>query len=384
MSQSRTMSERIADPAPKKVLSIDGGGIRGVIALEVLLEIETMLRRKTGNPNYLLSDYFDAIGGTSTGAIIATGLSLGFEVSQLLDFYVDNGAAMFRRSHWLSRLRYKFDGTPLTTLLKQEFGARTLGTRDLRTLLMVMLRNATTDSPWPVSNNPYALYNSRDHSGCNLNLPLWQLVRASTAAPTYFPPERAVVGDRSFLFVDGGVTMYNNPAFRLFLMLTVDRFWACAPPQLARGWSTGRDRMLLVSVGTGTNPGANDRLEPREMNLLFNANTIPSALMFSALIEQDELCRIFGDCVVGDRLDREIGTLKQCQGPTEAKLFRYLRYNADLTAGGLLALGCNNVEPTLVQKLDSVSAIGELRRIGKAVSQTKLKEADFALETFAP
>ena len=69
------------------------------------------------------------------------------------------------------------------------------------------MRNATTDSPWPISNNPYAKYNERSRLDCNLALPLWQLVRASTAAPTYFPPEVVVVGNREFIFVDGGVTM---------------------------------------------------------------------------------------------------------------------------------------------------------------------------------
>ena len=81
---------------------------------------------------------------------------------------------------------------------------------------MMVMRNATTDSPWPLSNNPKAKYNDAARADCNLKLPLWQLVRASTAAPTYFPPEVVRVG-RDFIFVDGAVTMYNNPAFQLFL-----------------------------------------------------------------------------------------------------------------------------------------------------------------------
>ena len=60
---------------------------------------------------------------------------------------------------------------------------------------MVVMRNHTTDSPWPVSNNPLAKYNDRGRKDCNLNLPLWQLVRASTAAPTFFPPEVIVFAE---------------------------------------------------------------------------------------------------------------------------------------------------------------------------------------------
>src|SRR5882757_5466970 len=117
---------------------------------------------------------------------------------------------------------------------------------------MIVLRNATTDSPWPLPNNPKAKYNLPDRPGSNLELPLWQLVRASTAAPTYFPPEVINVGAKEFIFVDGGVTMYNNPAFQLFLMATAEPYHL--------GWETGENKMLLVSVGTGASANANSNL----------------------------------------------------------------------------------------------------------------------------
>jgi uncharacterized protein len=101
------------------------------------------------------------------------------------------------------------------------------------------MRNATTDSPWPISNNPFAKYNDLAHPVCNLHFPLWQLVRASTAAPTYFPPEVITCGGKPFIFVDGGVTMYNNPAFQMFLMATVDQYWIKAPED-ERGWEWRR------------------------------------------------------------------------------------------------------------------------------------------------
>jgi uncharacterized protein len=67
--------------------------------------------------------------------------------------------------------------------------------------------------------------------------------------------------------------------------------------------------MLLVSVGTGASVNANSNLSPEEMNLLYNAGTIPSALMAAALHEQDFLCRIFGKCPGWRLLDREVGTV---------------------------------------------------------------------------
>jgi len=382
------LADRIEHGSQKKLLAIDGGGIRGVLALEVLQRIEDLLGTKSGRAEFRLADYFDYIAGTSTGGIIAAGLSIGMPVSEILTFYREAGAQMFVKSNLLQRLRYKFEDEPLAVKLREVFGATTtLGSEKLRTLLLLVMRNATTDSPWPISNNPYARYNDTAREDCNLDFPLWQLVRASTAAPTFFPPEVIVLKSsdpdkaQEFVFVDGGVTMYNNPAFQMFLMATLDRYWAKKPE--AR-WRPGAEQMLIVSVGTGTSPNAQTGLEPDEMNLLFNARTIPSALMLAALNEQDLLCRVFGNCLSGDPIDRELNDLVGSAGPLrrDEKLFTYLRYNAELTRQGLDGLGCRDIEPRTVQKLDSIDGIPDLQRVGRRVAETKLQEQHF--EGFPP
>ena len=322
---------------------------------------------------------------TSTGGIIAACLSRGMSVRKILEFYVESGADMFTKANLLRRLHYTFESEPLALKLQDVFGGAgtTFGSETLRTLLLLVLRNATTDSPWPLSNNPYAKYNAPDRHDNNLLFPLWQLVRASTAAPTYFPPEVITLPHpdptktREFIFVDGGVTMYNNPAFQMFLMATLDKYWARRPE--AR-WQTGVDRMLIVSVGTGTSPGVRQGLDAGDMHLLFNAQTLPAALMFAALNEQDLLCRVFGDCRAGDPIDREIGGLVGSVGPLsrDQKLFTYMRYNAELTREGLDALGCEDIEPEAVQRLDSVEGIPALRRVGEQVAQRKVDAGHFS------
>ena len=278
------------------------------------------------------------------------------------DFYLKSGAEMFQPARLWERLHTKFDDDNLTRMLKEVTGEETtLGSDKLRTLLMIVLRNATTDSPWPLSNNPSARYNDLAvrGGGSNLHLPLWQLVRASTAAPTYFPPEVVNVGPQQFVFVDGGVTMYNNPAFQLFLMATTEPYQLC--------WPTGENQMLIVSVGTGASANAKNDLTPREMNLIYNASNIPSALMAAALHEQDFLCRVFGKCLAGDLLDRELGDVIG-QGIKDApKLFTYVRYNAELSREGLDALGLQRINPGHVQQMDSVDHISEMQEVGRAV-----------------
>jgi uncharacterized protein len=369
------LAEKInPDRSPKKLLALDGGGIRGLITVEVLGAIEDQLQSALGRgAGFRLCEYFDYIAGTSTGAIIATCLSWGMSVKEIRKFYEESGEEMFDKAWLIRRFRYKYEDEKLAAKLQSVFGAdTTLGSPKLKTLLMMVMRNATTDSPWPLSNNPHAKYNDPDRDDCNLNLPLWKLIRASTAAPTYFPPEEVDLGKHKtyrFIFVDGGITPYNNPSFQLFLMATL------APYKLQ--WQTGEEKMLLVSIGTGTNPDANKNLGPSYMNLLYNASSIPSALMVAALNEQDLLCRTFGKCLAGDPLDREIGDLINQPGPVQPKLFTYLRYNAELTVKGLKGLGLGGMNPADVQRLDSVAHIKDLQQVGQAIGKQYVKPEHF-------
>ncbi|MGH6624034.1 MAG: patatin-like phospholipase family protein, partial [Burkholderiaceae bacterium] len=267
-----TLEERIARPGPKKILALDGGGIRGLMAVEVVLRLEDMLREKLGRgDDFVLADYFDFVAGTSTGAIIAACVSLGMPMRRIRQFYLDGGKEMFDRASLLKRFYYKFEDDKLAAKLQSEIGPErandpasglaTLGSARLRTLLMAVTRNATTDSPWPLTNNPRARYNLRTRPDCNLDLPLWKVVRASTAAPTFFPPEVVDLGPRRFVFVDGGVTTYNNPAFLAFVTATAQPYNI--------GWPTGEDRMLIVSVGTGSAAKLLPKLEPSDMTLIY-------------------------------------------------------------------------------------------------------------------
>jgi uncharacterized protein len=182
------------------------------------------------------------------------------------------------------------------------------------------MRNHTTGSPWPVSNNPAAKFNDPALPDCNLKLPLWQLVRASTAAPVYFARETIDLGGRKQVFVDGGITPYNNPALLLFLMATL--------PAYKLGWEVGVDKMLLVSVGTGRIRTGIGTLRGNQMNMLFHARSIPDTLMESINREQDMICRMIGLCKVGEAIDSELGDFRDVP-PAEAaqRKFTYVRYD---------------------------------------------------------
>ena len=316
----------------KRLLALDGGGIRGVFSLQILARIESELREKAGNKNLVLADHFDYLAGTSTGAIIATCLAWGMSVSEVQQLYLDHATEMFRRAPFYRRFWNKFDAAAITNMFKMLFSEdgegkipALLGTKKLRTLLVLVMRNNSTGSPWPVSNNPAAKFNNPALPGCNLNLPLWQLVRASTAAPVYFPPETIDLGGKEQVFVDGGITPYNNPALLLYLMATL--------PCYNLNWDTGIDKMLLVSVGTGRARTGAGLMRGEKMNLLYNARAIPSALMESISVQQDVICRTIGLCKEGEEIDSELGDLRSVtSAEREARKFTYLRYDHCFTS----------------------------------------------------
>src|SRR5918911_4533424 len=106
---------------PRKLLALDGGGIRGVLTLEVLAKIESELQTALGRgDDFVLADYFDYVAGPSTGAIIATCLSLGMRVKDITDFYVESGPAMFDKTNLLRRYYLnRFSDVKLAAKIKE-------------------------------------------------------------------------------------------------------------------------------------------------------------------------------------------------------------------------------------------------------------------------
>ncbi|MDD5579790.1 MAG: patatin-like phospholipase family protein [Methylobacter sp.] len=382
---NQNIINRIQSPGPKKILACDGGGILGLMSVEILLKIEEELRKASGKgPDFVLADYFDFVCGTSTGAIIATCISSGMSMAKIRQFYLDSGKQMFDKASLLKRLQYDYNSEPLAKLLKEALDTQlheqdaTLGSANLRSVLMMVMRNATTDSPWPLSNNPFAKYNQPERVDCNLKLPLWQLVRASTAAPTYFPPEVVTLGKDtanpySFVFVDGGVTTYNNPAFLAFQMATAKPYHI--------NWQTGADKLLIVSIGTGSAAKARAGLDASDLTLIDNAKNIPGALMNAASAGWDMTCRLLGECRHGSPIDREFSDMVTAGNDdsnwTGSKLFTYLRYDPDVTQAGINALGLNDIAAGTVQVLDSVEHIPDIQRLGRTYAEEHFKLPHF-------
>jgi len=368
MSLWGPLEGRFDTERPRRLLALDGGGIRGVLTLEIVRELERQLREATGaGPGFRLGDWFDYIAGTSTGAIIAAGLARGMSADELLDFYVSTGPQMFEKRFLLNRLKSFYKSDPLEKKLREVYGGDAdLTPAKLRCLLLVVTRNVTTDSPWPISSNPLARYNDPARKDC-------KLVRASTAAPIFFPPETLQWDkddpSKTFVFVDGGVTPYNNPAFLLFRMATM--------PAYRLEWKTGEKNLLLVSIGTGAAPTIDEDIASPEKALPGQLAGLPGTFMYGMLVDQDVNCRAIGRCVAGDPIDRELGDTipRDASGaliPLSTDLgraFLYARYNADISAEGIQAMGLTGIDTGRIGKMDAVDQVDSLRRIGRKAAE---------------
>lgn len=210
-----------------KVLSIDGGGLKGIFPAAILTYLEDNCLN--GRP---IGDYFDLITGTSTGGILAIGLGAGLSARSLLDLYVNEGHRVFpprqRRKGlrlWRRLLRNKYDRAPLDDLLTQTLGQKRL--RDSRYRLLIPATEAKHGDP--------AVYKTPHHPGYFLDgdKPLAEVAAATSAAPTYLEP---VLQD-GYVLLDGGLWA-NNPT-----MMGLVEALTC--------FTVGRENIVILSLGCG-------------------------------------------------------------------------------------------------------------------------------------
>lgn len=179
-----------------QILSLDGGGVRGLFSAAILAAVEEDL-------GITIVDHFDLVAGTSTGGIIALGLGLGLRPRDIVEFYLKHSKAIFRSPAGIGTLRHwiraKYSTDPLTKALREVLGDRLFGESSKR--LVIASYNVGEDDVY-LFRTPHDERLRRDY-----RVPAWKVALATSAAPTYFPACREV--DQARL-IDGGVWA-NNP-----------------------------------------------------------------------------------------------------------------------------------------------------------------------------
>ncbi len=220
---------------PFRILSLDGGGIRGIYPATILSLIERELTH--GAP---LCEYFDLITGTSTGGIIAVGLGLGISAESISALYVQQGRyifppgwsgleSVFRRFLWMRQfLRYKYDSRALEKALLDIMGERLFGESHSRLVIPSFLAPKTQIAVLKTDHHPDFQNDWR--------MQAWEVARATSAAPTYFPGREY----EGAVFLDGGVWA-NNP----LMTGIIDALSA---------FDISREQLRCISIGTGNAP----------------------------------------------------------------------------------------------------------------------------------
>ncbi len=223
-----TATEREPEQPKRRILCIDGGGIRGAFPAAFLAEMERELDGPIGS-------YFDLIAGTSTGGILAIGLSLGFSASELLDFYEKRGPEIFGEDHggtikavyrkfrwWLYRPKY--DSNVLRAALQEVLGNRRIG--DARTRLVVPAWNPTSKAVYIYKTAHHPRLKTDYRSGAV------DAALATSAAPTYFQQH---ITQHGVGLLDGGIWAHNPIAVAVVEAITL------------LGWD--RESLHILSLG---------------------------------------------------------------------------------------------------------------------------------------
>ena len=216
-----------------RILSIDGGGIRGVFPAAFLAGLEN---RYLGGTS--VAKYFDLIAGTSTGGIIALGLADGLRASELRDIYIQRGCEIFppvrsgilgiverQWRNFFQLFRYRYDREALTRVLEETFGDRKLGEASSRLCIPSFEGRYGEVYIFKTPHHPDFRKDGRER--------MTKVAAATGAAPTYFQPLR----DGGYTFVDGGVWA-NNP----IMIALVDALTCFAVP---------RECISILSIGCG-------------------------------------------------------------------------------------------------------------------------------------
>jgi patatin-like phospholipase/acyl hydrolase len=219
-----------------RILSIDGGGIRGIFPAAVLAGLEA---RYLGGSS--IAGYFDLIAGTSTGGIIALGLATGLTATTLRDLYVERGCEIFppfgpgviegairRLKAWRRLWRYSYDQEALARILHELLGLQKLGAARSRLCI-------------PSFDGEYGevyIFKTPHHPDFRKDLheTMAKVALATSAAPSYFLPMR----DAGYTFVDGGI-WGNNPVM-------------IALVEALASFEIAREQVKILSIGCGGEP----------------------------------------------------------------------------------------------------------------------------------
>ena len=310
----------------KRILTIDGGGLRGVFSAAIIEQMEKANPDENGNPKPAWQ-IFDCFCGTSAGSFLAAGLAHGLSATTLKEAFLQLGGGAFEEGDGT-----KFFEQHLKEIFKDAKPSQAkrrlaIPARDMARGRVIFFGN------FPEDQHPEPSF--WDESGIKEDAPMWEIVRRSTALPPFFEP----AGD----YLDGGVSPFANPAYAAYIGV-----------QRRLGWNPHQQALKFYSVGTGYHRHRMDKL---------------------ATLEKDQLYPVMVDAMMQDInfLQHQIMKRRKKDG----KIW-YKRYNLSFDEKSFKRFGLSTEGATLAELASTGNApVEKLAEIGTKVGQILVKHSDF-------
>ncbi|MGL4498054.1 MAG: patatin-like phospholipase family protein [Planktothrix sp.] len=318
-----------------KILSLDGGGIRGVLSAQLLKQVEDTIQEKKGQK---LHEYFDLVAGTSTGSILTAGIACQMDAQEMIDIYLKNGNDIFLKSIRFNR-KYRFLGQAFASYLLYPHER---GERGLAKILEKRLIHKTLNRTPKISEivNPdilipaYDVYSRNTTWFCNNhanhangfdsnaaawydNLELWKICTASASAPTFFPPyELPYNDDQSLPHIDGGVSC-NNPSLVAIAHALLTQ---------KKNGLTLND-IAVLSIGTGNTTRPYKYEEIRKWGSIGWIKNLPNIFMNPPAKNSEDICLQILESSGGDNLRLNFDLNEPLEGERQPGRIRSIRKN---------------------------------------------------------
>ncbi|HMR87747.1 MAG TPA: CBASS cGAMP-activated phospholipase [Saprospiraceae bacterium] len=331
-----------------KILSIDGGGIRGIFAAMFLVKLESSFKEKDPH-NWQIYQKFDLVSGTSTGGIIALALSLGIPAVEIYNLYYENAKHIFNSSFFrrLGILRYKYERKNLQELIRIKFAEYNNNIEprmiDCKVPVCIPIYDLQEGEPSIIKSKYHESFNRDFH------IPVYMVALATSAAPTYFKPYSSAYIDLNDVEVpfrnkvDGGVYC-NNPTLTAII-------------EAQTYFDKDISELQVLSIGTGHQKftESNSKKKVSKFGILYWINPIKKRLIDLFFQGQSQ------------QTQNLIKLISKNNQSSSQKKFEYFRIDSELDNGCTI-----NLDETNPDKLDILSekAVREFQKHGHIVTNT--------------
>jgi hypothetical protein len=359
-----TLAERMAGGLPKRILSLQSGGVRAAVMIGYLEKIERLLQVRYGEANFRLADYFDLIGGMGPGALMALELARRRSVRDAAETFKYVLTRGFRKKAipFSGVLGPRYSSNNLSQVLDARFGDLSLADSAFTTGFALLTTSLVRTQPVVISNHPALV----SELGPNANVALAAF--ASFAIPTYFRPAVVVVRGEEDALVEGEASVGPDPSLALLLLVS--------SPHFPFGWRIGQHRLCLTAIGFDTKTIVRNAASIGNGSALTLIGPLLDSLIQGAAYQT----RMIMEALALEGPAGDTALLEQSSAVT------YRRYAANFDPQALLQLGIPETRALQEANAEDFELFEQFTEVGRAAAERDVLATHFpaAFDVRAP